>query len=59
VIYRTLQHIAFAHAACAVAATPRQYVAMLCCCFEDGFARFGDEGVITRLERDVESHVVF
>ena len=32
---------------------------MPCRCFEDGFAGFGDEGVITRLERNAESHVVF
>jgi hypothetical protein len=32
---------------------------MLCCGFEDGFAGFGDKGVIARLERDAKFHVVF
>ena len=59
VIYRALQHIAFAQPACSIAATTRQVVAMLCRSFENGFACFGDKGVIARLERDTKSHVVF
>jgi hypothetical protein len=37
----------------------RQFEAMPCRSFEDGFASFGDKGVIVRLERDTKSHVVF
>jgi len=59
VIYRTLQHITLAHTTCSIAATMRQIVAMFLCSFEAGFASFGDKGVIPRLERDSESHIVF
>ena len=59
VIHRTLQHIPFAHAACTIAATTRQGVAVSCRSFEDGFASFGDKGEVVRLERDTESHGIF
>ena len=46
-IYRTLQHITFAQTATAIAATMRQFVAMLSRGFEDGLAGFGDKGEIS------------
>jgi hypothetical protein len=59
VVYRTLQHITFAQTATSIAATLRQFVAMLPRGFEDGFASFADKSEIVRLQRNAESHVVF
>ena len=58
-IHRALQHTALAQTACAIGATERQVMAMPLRGCDDGFAGFGGKNVIARLERDVESNVVF